>query len=95
MHIISRKAIREFIKAYPDAESSLDSWYREAKKAKWQNLAELKEQYSHADLVGRYTVFNIRKNSYRLITRMHYRGQTIFIIKILTHKQYDGGKWKA
>jgi mRNA interferase HigB len=46
-------------------------------------------------LVGRYTVFNIKKNSYRLITRIRYRGQTIFIIKILTHKQYDEGKWKA
>ena len=95
MHIISRKAISEFIKEHPDAESSLDSWYREAKKARWSKLAEVKEQYSHADLVGRYTVFNIKKNSYRLITRIRYRGQTIFIIKILTHKRYDGGKWKA
>lgn len=95
MHVISRKAIREFIKKHPDAEGSLASWYSEARKAKWKNLAEVRQQYSHADLVGAYTVFNIKKNSYRLITRIRYRGQTIFIIKILTHKQYDEGKWKA
>ncbi|MFN2452953.1 MAG: type II toxin-antitoxin system HigB family toxin [Pyrinomonadaceae bacterium] len=93
MHVISYKAIRDFVRKNPGARSSLDSWYRTAKSAKWQSLAEVRKQYSHADIVGKYTVFNVKKNDYRLITRIRYRSQTIFIISILSHREYDKGKW--
>lgn len=94
MHVISFKRIREFISAHRDSESSLTAWYRTVKKANWQNLAELKQTYPAADLVGRYIVFNIKGNSYRLIARIVYRSQTVFVIKVMTHEEYDLGRWK-
>jgi len=39
-------------------------------------------------------VFNIGGNKYRLIARIDYRGQQVFILYILTHKEYDKGDWK-
>jgi mRNA interferase HigB len=69
------------------------SWYKTVKKASWQNLAEVK-QYPAADLVGRYTVFNICGNKYRLISRIVYRSQTLFVVAVITHEEYDLGKWK-
>jgi mRNA interferase HigB len=70
------------------------SWYKTAKKADWQNLAEVKQVYPAADLVGRYTVFNIGGNKYRLIARIVYRSQTLFVVAVMTHEEYDLGKWK-
>jgi mRNA interferase HigB len=94
MNVISFKRIREFSLIHRDAESSLRAWFATAKKANWQNLADLKQVYPSADLVGRYTVFNIKGNKYRLIARIIYRSQTLFIVAVLTHEEYDLGKWK-
>ena len=94
MNVISFKRIRDFASLHRDATSSLNAWYTVVKKARWQNLAELKEVYPSADLVDRYTVFNIKGNKYRLVSRIVYRSQTVFVVAIMTHQEYDRGKWK-
>jgi mRNA interferase HigB len=95
VRVISRKAILEFIKHHPKAKSSLESWYGVVRRANWQSLAEVKTIYSSADVVGRRTVFNIAGNHFRLIARINYRVQAVYILKILTHKDYDEGAWKS
>jgi mRNA interferase HigB len=94
MNVISFRRMREFSLIHHDAEASLIGWFKTAKRAKWQNLAELKQVYPAADLVGRYTVFNIKGNKYRLIARIVYRSQTLFVVAVMTHEEYDLGKWK-
>lgn len=93
MNVISYKKVREFIAKHADSDAALNAWYATARKANWQSLAEVQQRYSHADLVGRHTVFNINKNKYRLIARIVYRSQTIFIVDIFTHEEYDN--WKT
>ena len=56
--------------------------------------AELKQVYHNADLVGRRTVFNIAGNKYRLIARVNYQSQRVFVLHLLTHAEYDKGAWK-
>ena len=94
MHVISLKRIREFVSIHRDAKSPLAAWFKIANKASWQNFAELRRVYRSADVVGRHTVFNIAGNKYRLIARVVYRSQTLFIVAIMTHEEYDLGKWK-
>jgi len=94
MNVISYKRIQQFSLVHRDAEIPLRAWYTTAKRANWQNLAELKGVYPSADLVGRYTVFNIKGNKYRLIARIVYRSQSLFVVTILTHEEYDLGRWK-
>jgi mRNA interferase HigB len=94
MNVISFKRIREFSLTHRDAESALTAWYKTSRKANWQNLAELKQVYPSADLVGRHTVFNIRGNKFRLIARIVYRSQTLFVVAVMTHEEYDLEKWK-
>lgn len=95
MNTLSFKKIREFVKHYPDSKSSLTAWYKITKKAHWRSLAEVKQVYPKADLVGNYTVFNIRGNHYRLIAEINYQFQQILIREILTHEEYDEDKWKS
>lgn len=47
--------------------------------------------YGKADLGGRRTVFNIAGNKYRLITRINYEKQRVFVLHLLTHTEYDHG----
>jgi mRNA interferase HigB len=54
----------------------------------------VRKTYAHADFVEPYTVFNIKGNTYRLITVISYRYQRIFIKYVLTHAEYDKDKWK-
>ncbi len=95
MHIISRKRLVLFALIHADSEAALDTWYRTAKSAEWQNLVELRGAYPSADLVGIYTVFNIKGNHYRLIAEINYRSGTIFVRNILTHVEYDQEQWKS
>jgi mRNA interferase HigB len=94
MNVISFRRLREFASSHKDAAAPLRAWYTVARAAGWRNLAEVKKVYPAADLVGRYTVFNIKGNKYRLIARIVYRSQIVFIIGVLTHEEYDLGKWK-
>lgn len=94
MRILSRRALLEFSRQHPDAYEELEQWFRNVKRARWQNFVDLRGTYADADVVGERTVFNIRGNRYRLIARVNYRKQTLFILHVLTHKEYDRGKWK-
>jgi mRNA interferase HigB len=93
MRIIKRGALVEFWRKHPDAKPSLESWYEVVRKAEWTTPAEMKAVYGRADLVGRRTVFNIAGNKYRLIARINYETQRVFVLYLLTHAEYDQGVW--
>jgi mRNA interferase HigB len=59
-------------------------------QAKWSDPMEIKGQYRSASILkeGR-VVFNIASNKYRLVVRINYPTQTIFIRFIGPHRQYD------
>lgn len=94
MHVISQKRLVDFWLKHPDAETSLRYWYKLTRNAEWGNLVELKQEFPSADLVGRLTVFNVGGNKYRLIARVQYMFQKVYIRTILTHSEYDKGNWK-
>ncbi len=94
MRVIKRGALVEFWLKHEDAIASLQSWYGVVRKANWKSPAEMKQIYKNADLVGRRTVFNIAGNKYRMIARVNYQTQRIFVLYLLTHAEYDEGAWK-
>lgn len=94
MHIISLRRLRQFWEKHPDAESSLRAWFEQVRHAKWTNLAHLKRRFPSADQVKRLTVFNISGNKYRLIARVEFKRQRVYIRAVLTHAEYDKDKWK-
>ena len=92
MRIIAFRTLREFWEKpeYADSETSLRSWYHDAKSSNWENSNELKQQYKSASIVGEgRVVFNIKGNTYRLVVLIDYDFQVLFIRFIGTHKQYD------
>jgi mRNA interferase HigB len=47
-----------------------------------------------ADAAGRFTVFNIKGNAYRLITEINYQTGRVFLRHVLTHAEYSKGAWR-
>ena len=94
MNVIGLELLDGFASLHPDVKSQLNNWYKVARRAAWKNIIEVRQTYPYADAVGTCTVFNIKGNHYRLITRIDYRAQTIFIKDVLTHAEYNKEKWK-
>ena len=102
MHIITRRRLKEYGNKHPNAAASLTAWYAVARAARWQSITEVRKAFPHADAAqaaqaasGKtITIFNIAGNNHRLITAIHYNTGKIFILKILTHSQYDKRNWK-
>jgi mRNA interferase HigB len=94
MRVISRKRLRKAQPDHPELFDPLNAWWKVAANVEWKNIDDVRKIYRATDPVGRFTVFNIKGNKYRLIVRMEYRKHLIFIIAILTHAQYDKGAWK-
>ncbi|MCD6585414.1 MAG: type II toxin-antitoxin system HigB family toxin [Desulfobacteraceae bacterium] len=94
MHVITRKRLLEFSKKYSNTKESLDRWYRIVKNTDFTSFSNLQKTFPIADQVGRLTVFNISRNKCRLIAYIVYARKRIYIRNILTHSEYDKGKWK-
>ncbi len=94
MHVVSRKKLREFCQIHADSCEALDDWFRTVTRATWTTLIETQTVYPKADSVGNFTVFNIKGNTYRLITSIHYEKQIIHLKYVLTHAEYDKDTWK-
>jgi mRNA interferase HigB len=94
MHVITRKRLNEFAAIHPAAKSGLEHWYKTMKRLEARSLAELRSVFPHADRVGNLTVFNIGGNTARLIAAVHYNRQKVYIRAVLTHEEYDAGRWK-
>ncbi len=94
MHIITRKRLNKFAQKYPETKTALIHWYKIAKKNNFDSFADLRQFFPSADQVGKLTVFNIGGNKVRLIAAIHYNRKKIYIRAVLTHKEYDLGKWK-
>ena len=97
--MISLKQLRDFWSRHPDAETPLKQWYKLALHAGWQSLQELRADLPQADGVRNkhgetLTVFNIGGNKYRLIARVRYDYQLVNIREVMTHADYNKGKWK-
>ena len=94
MHVITRKRLNDFAEKFPDTKAALARWYATMKKGGFSNFAELRAVFPTADRVGKLTVFNIGGNKVRLITAIHYNRGKVYIRAVLTHADYDEGRWK-
>ncbi len=79
---------------YPETRTALAKWYVTVKRNNYSSLPNLKLMFPTADQVGKLTVFNVAGNKVRLIAAIHYNRKRIYIRAVLTHEEYDRGKWK-
>lgn len=83
-----------FWERYPAAKNPLSLWHDRIREGHFRNFAELREVFPSADQVGRRTVFNIGGNKFRLIGRVNYFVQKVYVLRVMTHSEYDKDAWK-
>ena len=90
MRVIAKGTLRSFWTKHKACEQQLKAWYIEASKSKWKTPNELKQEYPNASILeDNRIVFNIKGNRYRLIVKINYEYQIIWILFIGTHAEYD------
>ena len=90
MRIIAKKILREFWERYPDCKQQLKAWFQETDKAEWRNPKDIKREYPSASILAdNRVVFNIKGNHYRLVVKINYDYQMVWIRFIGTHAEYD------
>lgn len=97
MRVISKSRLRQFWETpgRADAEGPLRAWYAHVghRATAWRTWADVKASLGSASRVGNCTVFNIGGNKYRLIVRVLYASQKVFVLRVLTHEEYDRLDW--
>ncbi len=90
MKVFNTPQIEKAYNKYTDAIGPLQNWYQEVEEADWDTPAKLKERYPNASIIrGDLVVFNIKGNRYRLVARINFRRQLVFVKFFGTHKEYD------
>ena len=90
MRVIAKKILREFWEKHGDCEQQLKAWFLETSKANWSNYNDIKTEYPNASILNdNRVVFNIKGNNYRLIVKINFDFQVIWIRFIGTHAEYD------
>jgi mRNA interferase HigB len=95
VHIITRRRLVDFWEIHPEARTPLQHWFAIIRQTDYASFAALRVTFPSADQVGRFTVFNIGGNKFRLITAVHYNRKKVYIRHVLTHAEYDRGRWRS
>ena len=94
MRVITWKRIQEYGIDHPESRAALTAWYKIVKESKFDAYADLKNTFKQVDYVDGFYVFNIGR-SCRLIAAVKYRAKLLYVRHVLTHAEYDRGKWKS
>ena len=91
MRVIAKRTLVRFWESgHGDAEQPLKSWHALVKSASWSHPEEIKAKFSTASfLANNRVVFNISGNKYRLLVKVEYEFQAVYIRFIGSHAEYD------
>jgi mRNA interferase HigB len=88
--VFSKNTLREFWNRYPDSEQYLKTWYDTVISSEWKSPNDIKNTFIHASILKTSrVVFNIKGNSYRIVAKLNYDKQWLFIRFIGTHQEYS------
>lgn len=94
MRVIANKRLVEFARKHPDAGEPLQTWRKLVECSNFRGFNDLKKTVNSVDIHGDRYIFDIRGNHYRIIAGISFIQQICYIKHVLTHVEYDKGKWK-
>ena len=88
--VFSKRTIREFYEKHHDSKDYLETWFQTIKSSKWKKSSDIKSFYATVSILkNSRVVFNIKGNDYRLVAKINYEREWLFIRFIGTHSEYD------
>lgn len=90
MRVIAKRTLWEFWEQHTGAQPALEEWYLIAEKADWQNPNDITTSISDTRYLGNDRfLFKIKGNHYRLIVKVNFAYQIVYIRFVGTHAKYD------
>lgn len=90
MRIIALSKLRAYWQMHADAEGPLRAWYDDARRSAWKSPDEIKATYGNASILkNSRVVFNVKGNDCRLIVKVHYNTEVVYIRFVGTRREYD------
>ncbi len=90
MHVVKKKTLQEFWRRHRQAETLLRAWLKDAERAKWRTMHDIKAYTRTADVIGdNRVVFKLGGNKYRLVVLCLLAKGRLYIRFVGTHAQYD------
>ncbi len=88
--VLAKSTLRKFWETHAETEQYLKTWYDTVMSATWRSPNDVKNTYANASILknGR-VVFNIKGNDYRLVAKINFEKQWLFVRFIGTHAAYD------
>ena len=75
---------------HPDCELALMEWHYRVSRQEWTNPIQVLSLFPNARFISSdRVVFNIKGNHYRLILKVNFDTQCLFVRFIGTHAEYD------
>jgi mRNA interferase HigB len=93
VNVLSIAAIRAFAQVHPEAEEVLRQWFNALRKSRPEHFAALKAIFSSLDSARTKDgllvfIFDVGGNKYRVICRLDFEAQMVFIVYVFTHEDY-------
>jgi mRNA interferase HigB len=90
MEIIGEDTLKAYARKHQNARSSLARWLKITKAANWKNFQEVKATFAATDYIPQSQYcFDIGGNNFRLITAISFQLNTVTILELMTHAEYD------
>ena len=94
MRLVHRERLEAFASKFKDSSAALSAWARAIESGRPRHLVELKQALGSADYVRPYVVFNIAGNKYRLVALVNFELGVVSVERVMTHAEYDRGRWR-
>jgi mRNA interferase HigB len=103
VRIVTAGRIKEWSKVHPEITAQFLRWLAVMEHlTDCRSFNDLREVFNSVDRVitkraNAVCIFNLghEKSAYRLIAAIHFNTQTVFVLRLLTHAEYDKQEWKS
>ena len=89
MNVIKKKTLDRYAARHAGAAEQLAGWRKIFEKTDFTDINAIRAVLPSTDFADPHTIFNIKGNTYRLITIIHYRYKRVYIRDFFTHTEYD------
>lgn len=91
MKVYGEAAITKFSKKHAASRKPLQRFLEIARSSEWPHIPAVKQAFPAADYAAASgtLIFDIGGNKYRLIARVDFDEQVLYIQSVMTHQEYD------
>jgi len=90
VRILALSTLREFWQGENSgAEEPMRTWFKLAERAEWGNFADVKATFGQTDMVQDRFIFDIGGNKWRVIAKINFEYQRMWIRWVGDHESYS------